>query len=157
VDMLTQGQMDDLSRFAWAWATARHGSLSDAKFGQAPVPEVLRERITAREPFRTQALDDTRLWLGMPVLTGIGLDVVAIEPLTLEAGEHWPATIADLTIDVSWSHDMTGRQREEFQFVLRRIGWEEGAWRLIELWDDPARAEHIRQMRLLEEFLRRKK
>ena len=152
---LTPQQIDDLTQFAWVWATARLGSLSQAQFDQAAVPEALQEWITSYEPFRTQALADVKLWLGIPVLTGIGLDVGVVEPYAVEADIHWPVMIANLTIDVSWSLDMTGRQREGFQFELKRVGLENHRWRVIEFWDEPERAEYLRQMMLLEAFVRR--
>lgn len=142
----------DLIQLAWAWANAKHGGPFEIR-SVSSLPESLEQRITAREPFRGQAREDVRLWISVPIFLGIGLDV-AVEPVVREPYGDWAETIAGLTIAISWSFDMSGRQREGFTTRLRRLGREDGIWRIIEVWDAPARAAYLNERAQFEAFLR---
>ncbi|MEZ4868412.1 MAG: hypothetical protein R3C14_44195 [Caldilineaceae bacterium] len=144
----------DLTALAWTWVTSNQGALHNAQLDQAVVPDAIVARVTVHEPYRTQALADAKLWMGIPMLFGIGLEVTVLEPLVVEHFDRWLKSIYGVRINVNWAYDMSGQQTEGFKTRLARVGFEDGGWRIIQVMEDAERTAMRAQMQLVTQWLR---
>ena len=66
--------------------------------------------ITHHEPHRSQALQDALFWLQLPLLVGIGLEAIPVEPFVIRAVEDWEEAVSPLAVRRCWSGTMAGNE-----------------------------------------------
>lgn len=111
------------------------------------IPEHLLDTITRHEPYRSRVLADGRLWLGIPLLAGIGLEYELVEPVVEPFGQ-WSESISGLKIRLTWARDMTGQEIDYRFETIHRVAYEDNQWRLLSLWDDATRADMTKTRQL---------
>jgi hypothetical protein len=129
-----------LQRLAEQWIRARP-IMGPLPFVPRDVPAELVGAITQRRPYRTQALADARIWLGMPTMTGIGLQVAVVEPVRIAPFEDWAESISPFPIKLRWSRTMDAGFTDEGTAVLHRIAFEDGQWRVVTFFNNTDRDE----------------
>lgn len=105
------------------------------------VPSALADRITSREPFRTQALADAAYYLGLPKPIGFGLEVLLPNALQIEPFAGWSRTVGPFDFRIRCYRHMDGREPELTKDRVERLAYEQGRWCVVTLWDDDARAQ----------------
>jgi len=103
------------------------------------VPPHLAASITRYEPYRVQALADARIFLGIPLMAGIGLEFEIPEPIEMVPFAQWAQTISPLRIRLTWMRTMAGDIIDTSESTIARVGREAGEWRIISFFDEADR------------------
>lgn len=103
------------------------------------VPPHLAASITRHEPRRTQALADARIFLGIPLMAGIGLEFEIPEPIEMVPFGQWAQTVSPLRIRLTWMRTMAGDIIDSSQTTIACVGREDGEWRIISFFDEADR------------------
>jgi hypothetical protein len=131
-----------LTRLATAWVEAffraRHAEHEQRAEADVLAPFLLL--LTGREPHRTQALDEVRLFVASHLPTLLGCEVRVSDPPALEAFGPWAETLHPLTFELSGALTMDGVERDGIRVSIARIGREDGVWRVIQVFDEASRA-----------------
>ncbi len=127
-----------LQRLADRWIRARP-IVGPLLFVPRDVPAELLDVITQCQPHREQALADARIWLGMPTMTGIGLQVDVVEPIHIAPFDDWGESISPFPMKLRWSRTMDAGFTDESTAVIERIAYEDGQWRIISFFNDADR------------------
>lgn len=110
------------------------------------VPARLVATITHNEPYRSQALQDAVLWLQLPLLVGIGLEAIPVEPFVIRAVEHWKEVVSPLAVRLEWSRTMAGDEIDWTSDGIHCVAREAGQWRMVSLFSDAGRDEVRRSL-----------
>lgn len=149
--------LDELTTMLNGWLWRRPLGLPQAMDQEAvEVPSDLLATVTSKEPYRSRVLEDASIWLAIPICAGIGLEAILEPTPEVLPFEDWEKSIAPLRFEANWSRDMTGRETEGFAMEIRRVCVEEGAWKIVELWDIAERGRAIEELRALREMLGRR-
>ena len=135
------------------WIEARPFIVASSADTGALPPRIVAT-ITAREPDRSQALQDARTFLALPKPIGLGLTYAIPDSIVVAPFETWPESISPLRVKLLWSETMSAGFTDYAYESFHRVGREEGRWKMIHLWDDVARTDSLRTLDLLRQFKR---
>ena len=128
------------------------GSIFDIKSSNIDVPKNLLNTITNQEPYRKQVLQDAQIYLSIPIMYGIGMEIKILSSVKTTPFAYWEQTISPLETRVSWSQTMSGDYTDFFDISFDRVVFEKNIWKLASIWDDKTRKETLKQITLLKEF-----
>jgi hypothetical protein len=131
-----------LLALAKLWLDARPLGLAGSH-GPRTVPDALLATITAVEPYRSQAIDEARTYLATPKLAGIALTYQLAEPISIVRFERWETSISPLKILLRWSLTMDSDFNDAAYEYLHRVAVEDAQWKIVSIWDDTLRKEHL--------------
>jgi hypothetical protein len=138
----SSGLCRDLTLLIEPWVVARLPQ--DTRLVRDPasvvVPDSVRRTITSREPWSGRAIEDARLFLALPAFFGVMMEVLLEENITVEEIDGRPQ-ISPLRFRVEWATDMSGAATDHYDGEFATVAFEDGAWRLIKLFQDDAREE----------------
>ena len=135
--------MSDLHAFAHDWYSAviatRFATAGDR--AEATIEERIEPLVTRHEPYHSVVIGDLLLLLQLPLLAGFGLRIRAREAVEAPF-EHWARSIAPFVFDLAWQDTMDVASDESMATSeLARIGFEDGAWRVVAIFGERERAE----------------
>ena len=135
----------------WAFRRGREASVTD--FLENPkLPETCLAQITGVEPFRAQAIADAKIYYSMPHGLGFGMELVFPDAVEIVSFQSWRETIHQFTAQMEYCERMDGTDCVRYDVKLERIGRENGAWRIIEVFDAAKRAEMRKILPAMKEF-----
>lgn len=148
-----------LDRLAAGWVRA-HGLAREAERegrGDDALVEPFLPLLTARAPWRAQALDDARLFARchLPIVLGLAVRVLPTSPSA--PFEAWPRSLQPFAFELSGSVTMDGLERDTARMTIERVGFEDEEWRVIEVFDGRARARAELEARMLAELRARQR
>jgi hypothetical protein len=123
----------------WFWARPSGIPWEPAPQPITEVPASLGATITHHEPYRSQALQDALLWLQLPLIVGIGLEAIPVEPFVIRAEEHWEEAVSPLFVRLCWSRTMAGDEIDWTSDGIHCVAREAGQWRIVGLFSDAER------------------
>lgn len=123
----------------WFWARPVGPPWNFVPQPVTTVPASLVATITHHEPYHSQVLQDALLWLQLPLLVGIGLEAIPVEPLAIRAIEQWEEAISPVPVYLSWSRTMAGDEVDWSSNSVHWVAKEAGQWRIVCLFSDEDR------------------
>lgn len=125
----------------WFWSRPIGLPWEPASHFITEVPASLAATLTYHEPYRSQALLDALLWVQLPLLVGIGLDAIPVEPFVIRVVDHWEEAVSPLGVRLCWSRTMAGDDIDWTSDAIHCVAREAGQWRIVSLFSDTARGE----------------
>lgn len=135
------------------WAFRRGRETSATEFLENPkIPETCLAQITEVEPFRAQAIEDAKIYYSMPHGFGFGMELFFPERVEIVSFQNWRETIHALNAQMEYCERMEGTTSVRYDVKLERIGRENGAWRIIEVFDATERERMQKMLPAMKEF-----
>lgn len=140
------------------WAFRRGREASATAFLENPeIPEDCLAQITAVEPFRSQAIEDAKIYYSMPHALGFGMELFFPETVGIVSFESWSETIHRFTAQMEYHERMDGTGYVGYEVKLERVGLEGGAWRIIEIFGAEERARMRKILQAMKELFAAKR
>lgn len=112
----------------WFWARPTGAFWDSTPQPIREVPARLVATIIHDQPYRSQALQDVLLWLQLPLLIGIRLEPIPVEPFVIRAVEHWEKAVSPLAVRLCWSSTMAGNEIDWTSDGIECVAREPGRW-----------------------------
>jgi hypothetical protein len=157
--MMTDDPGGALAALVLRWIQARPLGASTLTPVAQPVevPADLLPTVTRHEPWRSRVLADAAFWLAAPRHFGLGLEVLLEGLPAVRAEPPWQRLVAPLRFRTSVVDRMDPwtQQVQERRDTFARVGCEDGAWKLVALWEDDARTSWMRSLDAIRTWARR--
>ena len=144
---------DDLRALAEAWLDFPGRDLDHRRRPPPPaaLPAALAATVTAAAPYRARVLADAALWsrLGRP-RTSAGAERILLPAPAPAPFERWSISLSPLVLRVEWPRTIPGLEVDYYRFGIHRVVVEDGAWRVLELFDARARQQVLKVIAHLE-------
>lgn len=129
----------------WAFRCGREASATE--FLENPnLPETCLAQLTNVEPFRSQAIEDAKIYYSMPHGFGFGMELFFPEQVEIVSFQSWRETIYAFTAQMEYCVRTDGADCVRYDVKLERVGRENGAWRIIEIFNA---AERVRMQKII--------
>jgi hypothetical protein len=135
----------------WAFRRGREASATD--FLENPeIPEDCLARITDCEPFRSQAIEDAKIYYSMPFAIGFGMELFFPDAVEIVPFQSWRETIHALNAQMKYCERMDDADYIGYEVRLERVGREDGEWRIIEAFGAGERGRRRKILQSMKEF-----
>lgn len=131
-------QMDEsLKKLIWDWAFRVEREVNSLELIQNPsLPDWVLDKITSIEPFRSQAIEDAKIYWAMPMPFGFGMELFLPEKIETSPFQDWQETIHNFTAQMEYCERMDCLDCHRYDIKLERIGYEKGEWLIIKVFNE---------------------
>lgn len=151
---------ESLEQLVLLWVVQKpFASLFDSAFlasHPAQIPHSLMNTITNKEPYRSQVVADAKIFLRIPVLHGIGMNIEIRTPIHTIPFRDWQQTICPLKAVIRWSRTMSGDNSEYQDIEIHRVVLEDDQWKIARIWDDKGRKQTMEDIEMIREAIKKR-
>lgn len=148
---------ENLKNLITDWAFRKEREFYPTSFLENPaLPEWLLSKITSVEKFRSQTIDDAKLYWEISLPFGFGMQLFFPDNIEIESFLNWRETIQNYKAEMEYCERMDGMTCDRYDVKIKRLGYENGEWKIIEIFNPKEREQMKKFVAFMKDFHSRK-